>query len=90
MTNQQGRGAWRGYQVLAEFTLGWPRWAGAIYPQKYRTSAVRACGSRVAGLSWVVIIGFPRAAAADLGTDAAYLVRTAHGLTIWRDQLVQP
>ena len=90
MTNQQGGGAWRGYVVVSEFNLGWPRWAGLTYPQTYRRSAVRACGSRVANASWVVIIQFPRSQAADLSTSAAYIVRTARGLAIWRDQLVKP
>jgi hypothetical protein len=90
MTNQQGRGAWRGYVVVSEFNLGWPRYAGLTYPPAYRRSAVRACGARVADMSWVVILQFPRSQAADLSTSAAYIVRTAQGLTIWRDQLVKP
>lgn len=90
MTNQQGRGAWRGYTVVSEFDLDWPRYAGLTYPQTYRRSAVRACGKRVADKSWVVIIQFPRSQAADLSTSAAYIVRTSRGLTIWRDQLVKP
>ena len=90
MTNQQGGGAWRGYVVVSEFNLGWPRYAGLTYPQTYRRSAVRACGTRVANASWVVIIQFPRSQAADLSTSAAYIVRTVQGLTIWRDQLVRP
>jgi hypothetical protein len=90
MTNQQGRGAWRGYVVVSEFDLGWPRYAGLTLPPTYRKSAVRACGARVASASWVVIIQFPRSQAADLSTSAAYIVRTVRGLTIWRDQLVRP
>jgi hypothetical protein len=90
MTNQSGRGAWRGYDVVAEYQLGWPNGAGPVYPQIYRRSAVRACGSRVADSSWVVIIGFPRSQAAIYGTSAAYITRTARGLVIWRDQWVDP
>ena len=89
MTNQEGGDAWRGYTVISEFDLGWPLYAGLTYPQPYRRSAVRACGSRVADRSWVVIIQFPRSQAADLSTSAAHIVRTPHGLTIWRDQHVK-
>jgi hypothetical protein len=90
MTNQSGSGAWRGYDVVSEFWLGWPRWAGATYSRIYRTAAVRACGARVADRSWVVIVQFPRAQSAYLGTSAAYLIASGHGLTIWRDQVVHP
>jgi hypothetical protein len=90
MTNQLGEKAWRGYVVVSEFNLGWPRWMGLTYPQTYRRSAVHACGARVADASWVVIIQFPRSQALDLSTSAAYIVRTDRGLTIWREQLVKP
>ena len=90
MTNQSGLGAWRGYQVVSLFDLGWPRWAGPTYPQIYRRSAIRACGARVADRSWVVIIQFPNSQAADLSTSAAYIVRAGRGLMIWRDQIVHP
>jgi hypothetical protein len=90
MTNQSGRGAWRGYDVVAEYQLGWPNGAGPTYPQIYRRSAVRACGARIADSSWVVILQFPRSQSAVYGTSAAYIVRTAHGLIIWRDQVVHP
>lgn len=90
MTNQSGRGAWRGYDVAAEFWLGWHNSRGRIYPQLYRRSALRACGARVADSSWVVIIEFPRSQTAVYGTSAAYITRAARGLVIWRDQIVHP
>jgi hypothetical protein len=90
MTNQSGLGAWHGYNVVSEVALGWPRWAGPTYARIYRKAAVQACGARVADMSWVAIIQFPRAQSAFLGTSAAFIVRTRHGLTIWRDQVVHP
>lgn len=86
MTNQAGRGAWRGYETLAEFTLAGQMQLG----HGYRTIAVRVCGLRVAERSWVAILSFPRAQTVYDGTSAAYLVRTAHGITIWRTRFVRP
>lgn len=86
MTNQAGRGAWRGYEVLAEFTLGAPM----RITRSYRAAALRACGARVTERSWVVIISFPRAQSVLYATSAAYLVRTARGVALWRRRFVQP
>ena len=86
MTNQSGGGAWRGYQVLGEFTLAGPmRLAHSCYAR-----AVSACGTQVANRSWVAIIGFPRAQSAVYATSAAYLARSNPGIVIWRSQFVRP
>lgn len=86
MTNQSGGGAWRGYEVLGEFTLAWPM----RLAQSYYAKAARTCRTQVANHSWVAIINFPRAQSAVYGTSAAYLVRTNHGIVIWRSQFVRP
>lgn len=86
MSNQAGRGAWRGYEVLAEFTLG----TQMRITRSYRTFALHACGAGVTDRSWVAIVSFPRAQSALYGTSAAYLVRTASGIAIWRRPFVQP
>ena len=86
MTNQAGGGAWRGYETLAEFTLARPM----RLDHTYRAVAVRACGIRVADRSWVAIISLPHAQTVYDGTSAAYLVRTARGITIWRNRFIQP
>jgi hypothetical protein len=86
MTNQSGRGAWRGYVVLALLTLGPDR--VKVVAKSYRVRAVRACGEAVADRSWVALITFPNAGSVNFGGSVAYLAPTKGGWTIWRTEVV--
>src|SRR5262245_32961819 len=66
MTNQSGRGAWRSYIIRGLLALGPDRDPHAAADAR---QAASICGRSVADRSWAVLIDFPLAAAAKLGSS---------------------
>jgi hypothetical protein len=74
----------RFYSVWAQLSLADRGGREVGFPRaKLIRKATAACGRTVALHSWAVLIDFPRAPAADLGTYVTYLARTVHGWRFW-------
>jgi hypothetical protein len=82
MTNQAGRGAWRGYVVREIVSLDetFP-----LTPERTRSRAAAAarCGGRIAAASWTVRLGFPNAGSIPSSHSTAWFVHTASGWRFW-------
>jgi hypothetical protein len=82
MTNQSGRGAWRGYRIRGVVSLA------RTYPQspdrtRLLPAAVARCGTSIASASWAVLLSFPNAQTIPASTSTAYFVRGQSGWQFW-------
>ena len=82
MTNQAGRGAWRGYEIRGVLSLD------AAYPPTPERARLRAvastrCGSRIAASSWAVLLGFPNAQTIPASASTAFFVHVRGAWRFW-------
>jgi len=82
MTNQSGRGAWRGYRILKVFSLGLDTRRDPAYAP-LRKPAVKRCGSHAADATWVVLLQFPNAQTIPDSESTAYFVHLRSGWRFW-------
>lgn len=88
MTNQQGRGAWKGYYISAMFSLNRavafiPAPRPPAFFNRARYFARRKCGSRVARRSWAALVLFPNAGSARYGDFVIYAAKAGGRWHAW-------
>ena len=82
MTNQAGRGAWRGYVIREVVSLD------KTYPatperNRLRAAAAARCGAQTAAAAWAVRLGFPNAQSIPSSYSTVYFVYTRSGWRFW-------
>jgi hypothetical protein len=82
MTNQSGRGAWRGYRILRLVSLGPDAPHNATYT-RLRKAAVSRCGRSAADATWSVSLQFPLAQTIPDSKSTAYFVHGKGGWRFW-------
>ena len=80
MTNQAGRGAWRGYVIGEVISLD-KTYPATSERTRLGAAATARCGARTATASWAVRLGFPNAQSIPSSHSTAFYV---HGPTGWR------
>jgi len=79
MTNQEGRGAWRGYVISEAVSLQQDTASAEV--RRFRRIAAARCGTRIAWRAWAVVIDFPYAQSVLYGRSTAFFL---FGGTRWR------
>lgn len=82
MTNQAGRGAWRGY-VIREIVSLDKNYPATTERTRLRAAATARCGARIGAMTWAVRLGFPNAQSIPSSDSTAFFVHTPSGWRFW-------